>query len=147
MQRVLAGVAALLLAGVGGAQEPSGYPSKENPFGADYAFELGKPIQLHVNVEGVSFDSVTVVALQEVKAGTKVKCEVQFSGAGAAEKKATVTSVLLLEDATGKGLERLTLDTFKVKPGKPLDEKQRLSAGAESLSGATKVYVYIQVVY
>jgi len=145
MQRVLAGVAALLLAGAGGAQEAPTYPAGDNPFQAEYAFELGKPLQLHVNVLGINFDTLTVVALQEVKVGTKVKCEVQFTGAGAAEKKATVTSVLLLEDASGRGLERLTLDTFKVKPGKPFDEKQKLSVSAESLSGAAKVYVFVEV--
>lgn len=147
MQRVLAAVVALLIAGTLGAQQKSGYPTGDNPFQAEYDLALGKPVQLRVDVQAVRFDALTVVALQEPKSGAKVKCEVQLTGTGAADKKATVTAVLLLEDASGKGLERLALAAFKIKPGKPFEEKQRFSVAADSLSAAEKVYVFVQVAF
>ncbi|MFI5143205.1 MAG: hypothetical protein ACHQQS_10860 [Thermoanaerobaculales bacterium] len=145
MQCVLAAVAALLIAGTLGGQQTSGYPPGDNPFQAEYDFALGQPVQLHVDVQGVRFDALTVVALEAVKSGAKTRCEVQVTGTNAAEKRATVTTVLLLEDASGKGLDRLTLEAFKVKPAKPIEEKQRLTVAADSLSSATKVYVFVQV--
>lgn len=145
MRRVIAGMAMLLVTGVLHAQEPSGYSPGDNPFQADYAFALGRAIQLRVDVQGARFDAVVANALDEVKAGAKVKCEIQFSGSNAGEKKIALTMVLLLEDAEGKGLERLTLDSFKVKPGRTFDDRQKLTVSGDALAAAAKVYVFIRV--
>ncbi|HUK11989.1 MAG TPA: hypothetical protein VLW17_01705 [Thermoanaerobaculaceae bacterium] len=145
MGRVIAAAATILVASAALAQEPTGYAPGENPFQAEYAFGLGRPIQLRVEVLGVRFDAVTLSALDEVKPGAKVKCETLFTGTNAGDKKATLTMVLLLEDADGHNLERLTLDSFKVKAGKPYEERQKTQVSGDALAATAKVYVFVRV--
>ena len=147
MRRGLAAAVALLAAGMLVAQQAPDYTIGDNPFQAEYPFALGQPVQLRAEVQGIRFDALTVVALDEVKSGAKVRCEVQLTGTGAPEKKATVSVVVLLEDAKGTGLDRLTLDGFKVKAAKPFDEKQRVTVAGDALGTATKVYVFIQLAF
>ena len=146
---VLHGVArvltALVIAGLAVAQE--GYAPAENPFQADYAFRLGEPITLRVEVLGVRLDTFTLTAQQEVRAGETVKCQAQLVGSSVAEKKATLTVVLLLEDARGNNLGRVPLELFKAKPGKAFDEKQKVTAEGDALTGATRVYLFVQVAF
>jgi hypothetical protein len=145
IKRVTLGLAAALVAGIAWAQASPAYAPAENPFQGEYAFTLGQPVELRVEVEGVRLDNVAVTALQEVRAGESVKCEVRVVGSSVAAKKATLTTVLLLEDRDGRGLERISLDLFRVKSGKPFDEKQKIRVGGDALTGASKVYVFVQL--
>ncbi len=140
---VACALATLVIAGLAVAQQ--GYAPAENPFQADYSFRLGEPITLRVEVLGVRLDTFTLTAQPGAPAGETVTCQANLVGSSVAEKKATLTPVLLLEDATGQGLERVVLEPFKAKPGKPFDEKQRVSAGVKALAGATRVYLFVQV--
>ena len=140
---VTCALAALVIAGLAVAQQ--GYAPAENPFQADYAFRLGEPITLRVELLGVRLDTFTLTAQPETPAGETVKCQANLVGSSVAEKKATLTTVLLLEDAAGRGLGRVALEPFKAKPGKPFDEKQKVTAGASALAGATRVYLFVQV--
>jgi hypothetical protein len=134
-----------VIAGLAGAQE--GYAPAENPFQADYAFRLGEPITLRVQVLGVRLDTFTLTAQQDMRAGETIKCQAQLVGSSVAEKKATLTVVLLLEDARGNGLGRVPLEPFKVKPGKAFDEKQRVTAERSALTGASRAYLFVQVAF
>jgi hypothetical protein len=148
MRRVMVVLTAALVVSLASAQETPVYSPGENPFQGDYGFTLGRAIQLRVDVQGVRLDAVTVAALEEVKAGGKVKCEVQLTGSNTGEKKASLTAVLLLEDADGKGFQPpLKLDPFKVKSGRPFDEKQKVEIPADTLAGAAKVYIFVQVAF
>ena len=137
----------VLIAALAFAQAGIGYVAADNPFQNDYGFALGKPIAMRVNVQGLLLDTLTVVALGEVRSGEKVKCEVSVVGSNEAEKKATVTAVLLFENAEGKGLERLTLEQFKAKPAKAFDERQKVSITGDTLRAASKVYVFFQIAF
>ena len=146
MRRVIAALAVTLLAGLAYAQEkPGGYATGENPFQGDYAFALKQPLDLRVEVAGMRFDSVSVTPLGEVKPGEKVKCQVGAIGSNVGQKKATVTAVLLLEDAEGHNLERISLDPFKVKSERPFEEAQKLSVSSDALAAAARVYVYLSI--
>lgn len=142
---VACALAALVIAAVGVAQV--GYAPAENPFQADFAFRLGEPITLRVEVLGVRLDTFTLTAQQNVRVGETVKCQAQLVGRSVAEKKATLTTVLLLEDARGNNLGRVPLAPFKAKPGKPFDEKQTVTAEGKALAGATRVYLFVQVAF
>lgn len=142
---VACALAALVIAGLAVAQE--GYAPAENPFQADYAFRLGEPITVRVEVLGVRLDTFSLTAQQEGRAGETVKCQAQLVGSSVAEKKATLTTVLLLEDANGRGLGRVTLGPFKAKPGKAFDEKQKVTAEGNALAGATRAYLFVQVAF
>ncbi len=147
MQRVMLAFVAALVAGFVCAQETPAYAPSENPFQGDYAITIGQPVVLHVDVLGVHLDAVTVTPIGEIRNGEKIKCEVTFAGANTAAKKAELTAVLLLEDGGGRGLERVSLDPFKVKSGKELHESQRLSIEAATLTGAKRAYVFVQVAF
>jgi hypothetical protein len=122
-----------------------GYTPGENPFQNEYDFALGKSIKLRVDVHGVRLDTLTVVALGDVRAGEKVKCEVEVAGSNETDKKATLTAVLLFENADGKGIERITLEQFKAKTSRAFDEKQKISVAGDTLLAASKMYVFVQI--
>ena len=145
MRRLILALVVALVAGVVCAQEGPPYAPGENPFQGEYAFVPGQPIGLHVVVEGVQLAEVTLTPLAELRTGEKVKCDVVVAGNNTTNKKATLTTVLLLEDADSKGLARVTLEPFKTKAGKPFQEDQRLVVAGEALAGARKVYVFIQI--
>ena len=145
MKRVFFALVVALAAGGAMAQDTPAYAPGENPFQGDYAITIGQPVVVRVDVQGVHLDGVTVTPLAEVKSGEKVKCEVAVDGANTAERKAELTTVLLLEDGNGKPLERVTLDAFKVKPGREFRERQRLQVDAATLTEAKRVYLFVQV--
>ena len=136
-----------LVAGAVSAQESPAYAPGENPFQGDFAFVLGQPIGLHVLVEGVRLDEVTLSALADVRPGEKVKCEAVVAGSNTTDKKATLTTVLLLEDTDAKGLGNVTLDPFKAKAGREFKERQRLTVAGDALAAARKVYLFVQVAF
>jgi hypothetical protein len=147
MKRVIFALVAALVAGVGCAQEPPAYTPGENPFQGDYAITIGQPVVLRVDILGVHLDDVTVAPMDEVRNGEKVRCEVTVAGANTAARKAELTAVLLLEDGSGNSLERVSLDAFKVKSGKEFRERQRVPIEAATLTGAKRVYVFVQVAF
>jgi hypothetical protein len=147
MKRVMFALAATLVAGLAFSQAGPAYTAAENPFQGDYGFTLGQPTELRVDIQGIRLAGITLIAQGEVRAGETVKCEVAVAGASVAEKKATLTVVLLLEDADGRNLERVKLEPFKVKPGKPFDERQNVSAEGGTLAVAERVYVFVQVAF
>jgi hypothetical protein len=145
MKRVILAFVVALVAGAVWAQETPTYAPGENPFQGDYAITIGQPVVLRVDVEGLRIDDVTVTPLGEVKSGEKVKSEVVVTGTNTAGKKADLTVVLLLEDGNGKGMERVSLDSFKVKSGKQFRERQKLPIEAATLTDAKRVYVFVEV--
>ena len=145
MHRVAVVLLVVLAAGVAAAQQPGSYTPVENPYQADLSFTSGRPIDLFVEIDGVRVDGIVLVPGGDPRAGEQVDCQVQVLGASVAERRATVNAVILLEDADDKPLERVTMDPFRVKPGKPFDEKQKRVVTGDALLGASKVYVLIQV--
>jgi hypothetical protein len=147
MRPVLVSLMVVLAAGGAFAQESGGYATAENPYQGEHDFAVGRAVPLRVDVQGMRFDAITAFALEDVRAGAQIRCEVQATGSNAATGKGTVTMVLLLEDANGRGMDRITLDSFKVKNGKPFDVRQKVSLSGDSLTAAAKVYVFVQVVF
>ncbi|HVN77250.1 MAG TPA: hypothetical protein VMT19_13110 [Thermoanaerobaculaceae bacterium] len=147
MRRVIFALVFALVAGTLCAQEAPVYARGENPFQGDFPFALGQPINLNVDVEGVRLDAVTVSARGEVRAGEKVRCETLLAGNNTTDKKPTLTMVLLLEDADGKALEKVTFDQFRAKAGKEFQERQRVVITGEALAAAHKVYVFVQIAF
>jgi hypothetical protein len=146
MKRAMFALAATLVAGLAFSQAGPAYTAAENPFQGDYGFTLGQPTELRVDIQGIRLNGITLIAQGRFGQET-VKCEVAVAGASVAEKKATLTVVLLLEDANGRNLERVKLEPFKVKPGKPFDERQNVSAEGGTLAVAERVYVFVQVAF
>jgi hypothetical protein len=145
MHRVAVVLLVVLAAGVAAAQQPGSYTPVENPYQADLAFTSGRQIDLFVEIDGVRVDGIMVLPGGDPRAGEQVECQLQVLGASVAEKRATVNAVVLLEDAGDKPLERVTMDPFRVKAGKPFDERQKRVVNGDALLAASKVYVLVQV--
>jgi hypothetical protein len=137
------GAIALALAVPVLAQETGGYAAGENPFQGEYPFAAGQPISLKVTVEGVNLDTLTLAP--EPASGDTVSCPVTFDGSNQGSGKVTVTAVVLLEDAKGKTLERLTMAQFRVKSGRPFSRREAITVQAASLTAAAKVYLFVKV--
>ena len=112
---------------------------------AELPFVLAQPVALKVEVEGVRFDAVTVTPIEDMRSDGPVRCSVELAGENAGEHKARVSMVLLLEEESGRALDRVKLDEFKSRYGRPFDETQRRDVPGEALGVAQKVYVYIEV--
>lgn len=145
MHRAMAVLLVVLTAGVAAAQQPGSYAPAENPYQADVSFTLGKPIDLFVEIEGIRLDGIVVLPGGEVRAGEQVACELQVIGTSVAERKATINAVILFEDAGGKSLERVSLDAFKAKAGRPFDERQKRTIPGDTLAAATAAYIFVEV--
>jgi len=127
------------------AQEAPPYRSAENPYQEDLAFSTGQLVVLRVDVQGVQLDGLTVIPQREPTAGELVPCNVQLSGTNQAAGKVIVTTVLLLEDANGRGIERVQLESFKVKSGRQFAETSEVDISGAALLAARRVYVFIEL--
>lgn len=139
-------VGALLFgAGMAAAQETPAYRTSDNPFQEDLPFAVGQPVELLVDVAGVRFRTLTVSPRGEVKEGASVSCDVQLDGSNQGDRKVEVSGVLLLEDAQGRGIERIPLEPFKVKAGRDFAESLRVTAQGGTLLTAQRVYVFLEL--
>lgn len=137
------GALALMLAVPVVAQDQSSYTAAENPYQAEYTFVAGQPIVLKVQIQTVAFDTLTVTP--EPASGKTTTCTVNLDGANQGDGKVTVTGVLLLEDANGHALERLTMAPFKVKSGRPFARSESLDLQAATLTAAVRIYLFLKV--
>lgn len=146
MRRMVSLIALTVFAVLASAQEAAYTPS-ENPFQNEYDFSLGRVIELRADVQGVRLDAVSLVAVETVQTGRPIQCEVELLGNNLSSGKVEVSTVLLLEDASSKGLQggRILLDAFKVKSGKAFAQKQAVQVPGEVLTQASKIYVLIQL--
>ncbi len=136
--------ASILVAMTAAAQETPAFKVSENPYQEELPFAVGQPVRLLVDVDGVRFTTLTVTPRGETKGG-EVTCEVSLDGTNQRPGKVEVSGVLLLEDARGKGIERLPLEAFKAKGGKDFNESFRVSLRAETLQAAERVYVFLEL--
>ncbi|MGC8916534.1 MAG: hypothetical protein ACP5NF_06100 [Thermoanaerobaculum sp.] len=137
----------VVFAGVFGAwaQEEPSYRSGENPFQDEYQLKLGEPVKLYVDIEGTRFAELTIVPRGNVEPGKNVKCQVLMTGARVGSGKVEVLPVFLLEDGSGKSLERVTPPPFKVRGKRPFEYKETVTVGGDSLAAAAKVWVFLEI--
>lgn len=147
MHRWLAVGVSCLMVGVAMAQEaqaPS-YTRGDNPFQGEFAIELGKPVTLNVEVQGVRLRTLTLTPTAEVVPGKEIRCDVLLDGENAGDAKATITTILLLEDSDSQALERVTPDSFRVRGGRTFEDTERVKVTGDALNAARKVYVFIEI--
>ena len=147
MRRVVAAFAAALTAVLVSAQSPPGYTTSDNPFQGDYAFAHGSAIALKANVKGLLLDSLALATTEAVRAGQKVACVVRVQGRNRVDSKVTLKTILLLENAAGRGVERVELKEFKAKAARAFDEEQPVEVMGDSLNAAVRVYIFIQCTF
>ncbi|MEW6336718.1 MAG: hypothetical protein AB1625_04885 [Acidobacteriota bacterium] len=143
MHRSVAVVGLIGCAAVAGAQ--SAYTPVGNSYGAEFAFALGRPIELRVEVEGVRFDTLAVIPSAGTEGDRPVSCEVVVDGNSVAPRRSTVAVVVLLEDENSRGLDRIAMEPFRVKSEKSFVERQAVEVPAPSLRAAQRAYVLLQI--
>jgi hypothetical protein len=143
--RGVLGAALALLAVAAVAQEATDYTTAENPYQAEYAFTPGQPIVMRVDVQGVMLDSITITPPATLPPSGAVACDVQVAGSNETGKKITLTTVVLLEDASSQALERLTLAPVRVKARRPINAREAVEVQSASLAAAARVYLFIKV--
>lgn len=116
-----------------------------NPYQTEFSFELGAPLNLGVNVEGVQVDQVILEPLETVVSGRDIPCEVRVVGANTGDRRVGVDVVLLLENERRRPVERITLSTFRPRPGRAFEERQRFRIPGASFRTAAVVSVFIEV--
>lgn len=129
----------------GWAQEEPPYKPGENPYQDEFAFKLGEPIALYVEIEGTRFAQLTITPQGNVEPGKNVKCQVVMTGARVGSGRVEVLPVLLLEDQNGKSLDRLTPAPFKVRGERPFEYKDTITVSGDSLAASAKVWVYLEI--
>lgn len=144
MRGVLSALVALL-AVAASAQEATDYTAAENPFQAEYAFTPGQPIVMRVDIQGVMINSITIAASGAASADGKIDCSVQVVGSNETGKKVAVTAVMLLEDASSRALERLSLAPFRVKARQPMNAQESIKVQSATLAAAARVYVFLKI--
>ena len=144
MRGVLSALVALL-AVAAFAQEATDYTAAENPFQAEYAFTLGQPIVMRVDIQGVMIETISISAPGAVSTDETVECSVQVAGSNETSKKATLTVVVLLEDASSKALERLSLAPLRIKSRRPIDAQESIEIQNASLASAARAYIFLKV--
>lgn len=148
MRRVTTAVAAVVLlvgAAAASAQDTGAYSRVANPYQAEFPFELGQPVEPRVELGGILMSQVVLTARGDVEAGRPVKCSVVVRGTGAAEARATLRLILLLEDDESRGLEKVVVDPFRIKAGKPFERDETVRIEGDALLGASKVYLFAEV--
>jgi hypothetical protein len=147
MRRAIFVLVVALVTGVVCAQESPVYAPADNPFQGDFTFVPGQPVGLHVMVEGVGLDELTLSALGDVRAGEKVQCQIVLAGRNTSDKDATVTTALLLEDEANKALLRLAFDPLKVRSGKEFRNTQQGMIAGDTLLSARKIYLIFIIAF
>ena len=145
MRRLITAAAIVLLAGAAAAQDNAAYTRVGNPYQAEFPFEVGEAVQPRVELGGILMSEILVNPRNDVEAGRSVKCSVIVRGTGASEERATLTLVLLLEAEDSHGLEKVALDPFRIKPGKPFERDETVRIEGDALLGARKVYLFAEV--
>lgn len=143
---LVATISALMTLPAWGQDAPA-FTRSSSPFQDEFALTLGMPIQVRVDIVGVRVETLTVTPAADVVAGKQIRTEFAVVGENSASDRATVSAVLLLEDADGHGLERVTLDPFRVRGERSYDERQTVRIPGEALAAAAKVYVLLEVTF
>jgi len=137
----------MVLAVAVGAQEAPAFAPSSSPFQNEYELTLGSPVDVRVDIVGVRVATLTVTPAAEVQRGESIRTEFAIAGENSAADRASVSAVLLLEDAEGRSLERVTLEPFRVRGERSFDERQTLRVSGDALAVSAKIYVLFEVTF
>lgn len=146
-QLMMAAVVCVMVAWPAGAQDAPAFTPSSSPFQEEYELTLGRPVQVRVDIIGVRIATLTVTPAAEVEAGREIRTEFAFTGENSAADRATVNAVVLIENADGHALERVTLDSFRVRGERSFDERQTVRVAGDSLAAAARVYLLLEVAF
>lgn len=149
MQRGVVLVIAITLFATGTVlAQGSQFRPVDNPFQEGFDYEVGAPLAPNVEVAGLRWSLVRIATRgdREVEAGKPNPVEITLEIENARANNASAQIILLLEDAQGTPLERLSLSTVKVPGGRFKSDVQKVKVEGDALLAMTRLYLFFEVV-
>lgn len=119
----------------------------ENPFQEEYDYEVEQRLDLNIQIDALIVRSLRINAgdPQEFVAGENVKTFIYLEIENPSESSASISTILLLEDAQGSQLERVELKTVKVSSGDAKESEMKVKLDGRTLRELAKVYIFAEV--
>ncbi len=129
-----------------GMSQDAEFTNVDNPYQGEVAFSLGEPSEPMVDIAGVRWLSVRLVpSSPELVSGREVKTSVELTLENSTGSRAKVLVVILFEDASGNGLDRVELKPVAVPKGRRKTFRQKVKIQADVLKAAVKLYLFAEV--
>jgi hypothetical protein len=118
-----------------------------NPYQEEIAFELGRPLAVNVEVEGVRWVAVRIAPPegQQPAPGVDGTVLVDLSFDNRSRRGVDLVVALLLEDEGGAPLRRLSCPVVHLGGGKAREYRHSFIAPGDVLLAARRVYLFLEV--
>jgi len=120
----------------------------DNPYQEEFDYTLGENLAPNVEIEGLRWTSMRVAARDggPIDPGDDaVDVELTVTLANRGTDDARVQVVVLLEDGAGQPLDRLSLESFRVRDGRTETADERFEVPGMSLLAVEKVYLFLEL--
>lgn len=146
VRRAAAVVLALACATPLAAQDDTARQSP-NPYQEEIAFELGRPLAVNVEVEGVRWVAVRVAPPEgeQPAAGVEGTVLVDLSFSNLSRRGVDLVVALLLEDEGGAPLQRLNCPEVHLGGSKAREYRHSFTAPGDVLLAARRLYLVFEV--
>ncbi len=148
MQRgvVLAMVLSLCASGTLLAQG-STFRAADNPYQEGFAYSVGQALAPNVEIDGVRWSLVRVAPRGDrpIEGSKSNQVEITLELENVSGSAASAQIVLLLEDAGGSPLERISLDAVRVPSGRVKSEAQRTRVEGDALLATARLYLFCEI--
>ena len=146
VRRAAAVVLALACATPLSAQDDTARQSP-NPYQEEIAFELGQPLAVNVEVEGVRWSTVRVSPPEgeQPAPGVDGTVVVDLSFDNRSRRGVDLVVALLLEDEGGAPLQRLNCPEVRLGGGKAREFRHSFTAPGDVLLAARRVYLFLEI--
>lgn len=119
----------------------------QSPFQEEFAYAVGDDLRPGVEIDGLRWLRLNLATKgdREIQAGedTPVILTMEFENRAESSREARI--ILLLEDADGRPLERLTLDDVKVGGGRVEEDRQKLKINGDALLNLSELYIFCEI--
>jgi len=120
----------------------------DNPYQQEFDYALGETLAPNVEIEGLRWTSMRVAPRDEGQIdpgddAVDIELTVVLDNRGT--DNARLQMVVLLEDGAGQPLDRLTLESIRVRDGRTEEVVERFKAPGASLLAVEKVYLFLEL--
>jgi hypothetical protein len=128
------------------AQEPT-YSAKENPYQAEFGYQVNEELAPQVNINGLLWHSVRVEPKdpQSLPEDDDVPTTVHLELENSSEDAVRATVVLLLEDEFGNALDRIECKSVRLGRNDAKTFKQKFKISGRTLQLTRKLYLFCEL--
>lgn len=128
------------------AEEPTAPTQFKSPYQAEVDYTPGQLLELNLMIDGIHWTRFQLDAgdSADFQAGHTSRVEAINSLENTGDHTQRFSLVVLLEDANGSMLERLTLKPVKLSKGKYNTDRQRFKIADDVLMELAKIYFFAE---